>query len=109
MHKKQKIGQNRQSNIKTRDDGLLKDLQLKNMNAPFLACICDVPSISHSSLKAEDPEGTAEFSNQKADVLEYSPQKRCCGFIETTLQVAGSQSVMWEPAISWNRFGINEE
>lgn len=44
MHKKQKIGQNRQSNMKTRDGDLLKDLQLKNMNAPFFASICDVPS-----------------------------------------------------------------
>lgn len=65
--------------------------------------------ISHSSLKAEDPEVTAEFSNQKANELEYSLQKRWCGFIETTLQVAGSQSVVGEPDISWNRFGINEE
>lgn len=32
------------------------------------------------------------------------------GFIEMTLQeVAGSQSVVGEPAISWNRFDINEE
>lgn len=44
MHKKQKIGQNRQSNTKTRDGGLLKDLQLNKMNAPFFASICDVPA-----------------------------------------------------------------
>lgn len=65
--------------------------------------------ISHSSLKAENPEVTAEFSNQEANELEYSPQKRWCGFIETTLQVAGSQSVEGEAAISWNTVGINEE
>lgn len=32
------------------------------------------------------------------------------GFIEMILQeVAGSQSAVGEPAISWNGFGINEE
>lgn len=30
--------------MKTRDSGLLKALQMKNMNVPFFASICDVPS-----------------------------------------------------------------
>lgn len=37
IYKKQNIGQNQQSNMKTCDGGLLKDLQLKNMNATFLS------------------------------------------------------------------------
>lgn len=44
MHKKQEIGQNCRSNMKTHDGGLLKDLQLKNMNASFFASICDAPA-----------------------------------------------------------------
>lgn len=77
IYKKQKIGQNQQSNIKTRDGGLLKDLQLKNMNATFLSLHIMYQPFSESSLKAENPEVTAEFSNRNANELEYSPQKRC--------------------------------
>lgn len=62
--------------MKARDGGLLKDLQLKNMNAPFLSPHVMYQPLSRSSLKAEDPAVTAEFSNQKANELEYSPRKR---------------------------------
>lgn len=62
--------------MKACDSGLLKDLQLKNMNAPFLSLYVMYQPLSHSSLKAENPEVTAEFSNQKANELEYSPRKR---------------------------------